>query len=795
MKISTLPENEKERLESIKTFGILDSEDEPDFDSIVELACRLCDTSTSIITLIDEKRQWFKARKGLTIKETHRNISFCAHAILGNDVMIVNDTLLDERFFDNPLVLDVPHFRFYAGVPLEIAGGFKVGTLAVLDQNPKDLDEQQISALRILGKQVVNLLNLRLNISELKKRNNETNYLAHLVEQTGDAIISINEREFVKTWNRSSELLYGYKKEEVIGKSLKQFVGGAILNDSGTIADRLTDKKLWRGEVEHITKQGTKIQLLLTIASVADEDSLTTDFVLQLRDITERKALEKQLQIFTEEALRQSNQMRRLIMDSALDAIICIDITSSITFWNPQAEKIFGWTQEDIIGKKLQTIIPDQFKKGHEHGMQRYLETGEAVMLNRVMEITALNREGKEFPIELAITELNQNEGRSFCAFIRDISERKKAEKRYRNIFENNLDGIYQSTPEGEFITVNPAMASMLGYSSADDLMNSVTNIGTQIYSDPQERLRLMNLLENEGRANGFELRALKKNNETIWIRAHIQAIHNQQGGIKHFEGTVEDVTDRKRAEEKLNLQFEQLKKTNYELDKFVYSVSHDLRAPLASVLGIINVAELEVLTPVHKNYLDLIRESIQRLDGFIWDILDYSRNKRMSLQIEKINFQQLIKEMQNNLRLIKGADRLKVTVEIHDTVPFYSDKIRIAIILNNIFSNAIKYQDFKKGSSNLDISVAISYDKATIVMRDNGIGIPPKHLDKVFDMFYRAHDISKGSGLGLYIAKETVAKLQGSIKVESEYGVFTTFEISLANLFNTFRNPHGYLS
>jgi signal transduction histidine kinase len=190
----------------------------------------------------------------------------------------------------------------------------------------------------------------------------------------------------------------------------------------------------------------------------------------------------------------------------------------------------------------------------------------------------------------------------------------------------------------------------------------------------------------------------------------------------------------------------------------------------------------MEEPAPAFKNYLAMIRSGINRLDGFIKDILDYSQNARREIQIEPINFQELITESQNNLSLINGADRLKTKIEIENTVPFNSDRIRIGILLNNLLSNSIKYQDHSKESSIVSIRIVTSAEKATIRFSDNGIGIEAKHLDKIFDMFYRASENSKGSGLGLYIAKETIAKLGGTIKVESVFGTSTTFEIILPN-------------
>ena len=148
MKISPLPENEAKRLEAIQSYHILDTADEQDFDDIVELASQLCDTPIALITLIDENRQWFKAKTGLDIKETHRNFSFCAHAIHKNDIMVVADASQDERFCDNPLVTGYPYILFYAGMPLITSKGYKLGTIAVIDRIPRNLSEQQLMQLR-----------------------------------------------------------------------------------------------------------------------------------------------------------------------------------------------------------------------------------------------------------------------------------------------------------------------------------------------------------------------------------------------------------------------------------------------------------------------------------------------------------------------------------------------------------------------------------------------------------------------------------------------------------------------
>lgn len=240
------------------------------------------------------------------------------------------------------------------------------------------------------------------------------------------------------------------------------------------------------------------------------------------------------------------------------------------------------------------------------------------------------------------------------------------------------------------------------------------------------------------------------------------------------------DITDRKTAEGKLKKQFEELEKTNYELDRFVYSVSHDLRAPLASILGLINVAEMEMSNEVP--YLDMIKGRVRHLDGFIRDILDYSRNARTESHFQKIDFPHLLEEAKTNLKLVKGFDRLDITLILNNEIPYYSDATRLGVIFNNLISNSIQFQDVRKPEANLLIEVTTMEDRVEIVTTDNGIGIATEHMNRIFDMFFRATDKSTGSGLGLYIVKETVAKLHGTIKAKSRAGEFTTFEIVIPN-------------
>ncbi len=241
-----------------------------------------------------------------------------------------------------------------------------------------------------------------------------------------------------------------------------------------------------------------------------------------------------------------------------------------------------------------------------------------------------------------------------------------------------------------------------------------------------------------------------------------------------------EEIQIRKSAEQKTKVSNKELRKTNAELDSFVYSVSHDLRAPITSVLGLLNLAQGEKNRATLQKYLDMISKSVIQQDLFIKDILNLSRNSRLNLNRTEINFEEIVNEIFEQLRYI---NHLKVgkSLEIEQQKPFYSDESRIRVILNNLISNAIRHHNGRQPQ--VDISVQIKPKYAHISIRDNGIGIAKEHLNKVFKMFYRATDTNHGSGLGLYIVKETLDKLQGNIKLKSELNKGTEVYLQIPSL------------
>jgi signal transduction histidine kinase len=233
-------------------------------------------------------------------------------------------------------------------------------------------------------------------------------------------------------------------------------------------------------------------------------------------------------------------------------------------------------------------------------------------------------------------------------------------------------------------------------------------------------------------------------------------------------------INTRIEAEEKLQRTNQELSKRNTELDNFVYSVSHDLRAPIASVLGLINLAKKDKDVAMKDVYLDKINSSALQQDNFIKEILDQSRNSRLEVKREEIKFEPMIEETFNQLKFATSTGKsVERIITVNQSKPFYCDQWRLKVILNNIISNAIRYRNGRDPIIKVDVD--IDEQGVKLAIEDNGKGIAEEHLDKVYKMFYRATDDGAGSGLGLYIVKETIEKLQGRIRIESEVGKGTT--------------------
>ncbi|MCW5782565.1 MAG: sigma 54-interacting transcriptional regulator [Nitrospirales bacterium] len=252
----------------------------------------------------------------------------------------------------------------------------------------------------------------------------------------------------------------------------------------------------------------------------------------------------------------------RAVAQSSHDAIIIADQSGTILFWNKGAKDIFGYESEETVGRPLTMLMPDRYRQAHQAGLERYSTTGETRILGETVELSGLRRNGEEFPLELTLSAWKEEERLFFSGIIRDISQRKEAEEallrseeKYRAIFNQAVEGIYQATPAGAFLNANAALSHLLGYDSPQALMETVKDIGSQLYVEPTKREEFCRLLEHQDVITDFESQVYRADGTPIWISENARVIRNAEGAVQWYQGFLVDISGRKQAEALLERQ------------------------------------------------------------------------------------------------------------------------------------------------------------------------------------------------------------------------------------------------
>lgn len=337
-------------------------------------------------------------------------------------------------------------------------------------------------------------------------------------------------------------------------------------------------------------------------------------------------------------------------------------------------------------------------------------------------------------------------------------------------VSETNEKGILTYVNNKYCETSNYKQKELLG--NHYDILNT-DDQSEEFYND------LWATISNGSVWNG-ELKNKAKDGTYFWTDTWIIPFKDVDGDISKHVFIQLNITQRKQVQESLKVK-------NYELDSFAYHASHDLRAPLSSILGLTHIISMEDDITTIKEMVQMIEHSVNRQDIFIKSILAYSQNENLDVVQMPINFKGLISSSKQELKYLINFPKVLIETNIVEKEPFYSDSLRLTIIIKNILSNTIKYADLEKDSSFLMIDITTTKDGARLVFEDNGQGIADENKERIFEMFYRGNEISDGSGLGLYIVNETVLKLKGSIDIKSKVGEGTT-----TTLFLPHEKKHG---
>lgn len=498
------------------------------------------------------------------------------------------------------------------------------------------------------------------------------------------------------------------------------------------------------------------------------------------------KNFQNSIEDFSKESLYQAyldqgNYGLRLnhLLNFTEEMLFVLDAKGSILFFNQSAQDFFSKITDTPLAWDASFL--STLKVEYRPSWQRiWLE---ALRKDAFEEEISLNLKEESVHFQLRFCKQNRL-GKEEYFFILKRANRPARKKEisdarhlmFESIINSVQEAIFRSSREDGIIYVNQAFARIFGYETVEEILALNPS---DLYMDPSRRDDFVRIVQEKGSFFNEEVEFKRKDGSGFWGLISSVPFYDKEGKRYH-DGAIRDVTQLKEVERGLKENYEELEKVNRELDRFVYSTSHDLRAPLVSIAGLINITREEKDEKLRLKYLGLMDKSIQKLDDFIQDIIGYSRNSRLELKFESIDFQELIEDAVQALRPDPDAQKFDVHIEVQAKNEFFSDSSRLTMIFNNLLSNAFRYSDPKKESSQIEISVKHDGEEAHIHIKDNGIGIAKKYQEKVFQMFYRASQESQGSGIGLYIVNEAVEKLKGEIQLSSQEGEGTEFKLRI---------------
>jgi PAS domain S-box-containing protein len=808
------PKNEAERLAALRALEILDTPPEESFDELTALAAYICQTPMALISLIDQERQWFKSKLGVSLFETPRDISFCQHTVFRRDLFVVPDSLADPRFAQNPLVTSAPGIRFYAGVPLLTPEGHPLGAFAVMDHQPRELNAEQLQALRTLSRVVVGQIHSRRDL--LERRRAEAALREQLVMTLRGSTIGIwqidmpdgsvqNGRvEMINVWE-----MLGYDRPES-ATDIQLPLTLVHPDDRDRLMDNLQGylegtRGMERYDFEARTrhKDGSYRWTLSRGVAVRDATGKPIRMVGSTTDITDVKR--------AEEARRRANDRLDLAIRGSKVAVFEADMRDGVienadihfvNFLEP-----LGYDPADFpadyatpmalihaddrprVEQAIQACLSGETTEYEVESRLRHQDGSYRWLLSRGRAL----RDPTGKPIRLIGCSMD----------ITDIKSAEEAgresEQRFRTIVETANEGIWLIDTEARTRYMNARMAEILGYRP-----DEVTDLKVPDTWFPEDRGAQQELVGRnlQGEAGQYDVRFRRKDGSAVQLLACTSPVLDSDGRVISALGMFTDVTERKQAEEALRVAKEVAESANRAKDEFLANVSHEIRTPMNAILGMTELVLDTPLTEDQRQCLKTVKSAADNLLGIINDLLDFAKIEAGKLELDPADFSLRVTLGDTMRALAARAHRkgLELVCNVQPDVPdaLVGDAGRLRQVLLNLVGNAIKFTEqgevvmrvervsdgVVSGESSEAATVTTHHSPLTtdlrIVVSDTGIGISPEKQGKIFRAFEQEDTSTTrkygGTGLGLTIAARLVAQMAGTITVDSAPGWGSSF-------------------
>lgn len=591
-----------------------------------------------------------------------------------------------------------------------------------------------------------------------------------LVEGAPDATILINAEGQILLVNAQAERLFGYAREELLGQEIEILVPERFRSRHQLHRDVYFGEPKVRAmgtgvELWGRRKDGTEFPIEISLSPLRTDSGVLT--TAAIRDGSER---------------RRANDKFRALLESAPDAMVIIDDRGLIRLVNAQAQRLFGYQREAMVGKPVEILIPERLRGRHAEHRGAYFAVPKMRGMGAGLQLWGRRKNGQEFPIEISLSPLETEDGVWATAAVRDISDRLRVEQRFRALLDNAPDAMVMIGREGQIVMVNSRTEQLFGHSREALVGQPVEMLIPERLRGRHREHRGQFFLDPRVRpmGAGLELWGLRANGDEFAIEISLSPM---RGDDEIFAtATVRDISERLAVERQLARYAEDLKRSNHDLEQFAYVASHDLQAPLRNVVGFSQLLRRRMsgkLEATEQEFLDFIESSARHMQALVNGLLAFSRVGGADAPFGEVDCERVLDAVLEQMRSlitdraariertplprIKGVER-----EIHQ-------------LLQNLIGNGLKFQPGE--APRLEIRAERAGGLWHFQVRDHGIGISEEHRERIFQIFQRLHgaDEYEGTGIGLAICQKIVQHHGGRIWVESEPGQGSCFHFTLA--------------